>query len=75
MRRGRVDTSVTLGPVTLPNPIVAASGTFGHGDEVAALCDPARLGAVTAKSVAASQEGIKLLDDAIKARQVAAAGK
>ena len=28
-----------------------------------------------AKSVAASQEGIKILDDAIKARQVAAAGK
>ena len=33
-----------------PNPIVAASGTFGHGDEVARLGDPARLGAVTAKS-------------------------
>jgi dihydroorotate dehydrogenase (NAD+) catalytic subunit len=53
MRRRRVDTSVELGPVALANPIVAASGTFGHGDEVAALCDPSRLGAVTAKSVAA----------------------
>ena len=40
------------GPIVLPNPIVAASGTFGHGDEVARLCDPARLGAVTAKSQA-----------------------
>jgi dihydroorotate dehydrogenase (NAD+) catalytic subunit len=47
-----VDTSVRLGPLTLPNPIVAASGTFGHGDEVARLCDPALLGAVTAKSQA-----------------------
>jgi dihydroorotate dehydrogenase (NAD+) catalytic subunit len=47
-----IDTEVALGPATLPNPIVAASGTFGHGDEVAALCDPALLGAVTAKSVA-----------------------
>jgi dihydroorotate dehydrogenase (NAD+) catalytic subunit len=37
----------------LPNPIVAASGTFGHGAEVAALCDPRDLGAVTTKSVAA----------------------
>ncbi len=45
--------SVTLGAGTLPNPVVAASGTFGHGDELAALCDPARLGAVTTKSVAA----------------------
>jgi dihydroorotate dehydrogenase (NAD+) catalytic subunit len=48
-----VDTSVRLGPITLPNAIVAASGTFGHGAEVAALCDPRSLGAVTAKSVAA----------------------
>ena len=42
----------TLGPLRLPNPIVAASGTFGHGAEVAALCDPRGLGAVTVKSVA-----------------------
>jgi dihydroorotate dehydrogenase (NAD+) catalytic subunit len=32
---------------------VAASGTFGHGAELAALCDPAGLGAVTVKSIAA----------------------
>jgi dihydroorotate dehydrogenase (NAD+) catalytic subunit len=53
-RRARraIDTRVRLGPLELPNPIVAASGTFGHGDEVARLCDPARLGAVTAKSLA-----------------------
>jgi dihydroorotate dehydrogenase (NAD+) catalytic subunit len=36
----------------LANPIVAASGTFGHGAEVAALCDPRGLGAVSTKSVA-----------------------
>jgi dihydroorotate dehydrogenase (NAD+) catalytic subunit len=47
-----VDTTVKLGPLELPNPVVAASGTFGHGDELARLCDPARLGAVTAKSLA-----------------------
>jgi dihydroorotate dehydrogenase (NAD+) catalytic subunit len=47
-----VDTTVRLGPLELPNPIVAASGTFGQGDELARLCDPARLGAVTAKSQA-----------------------
>ena len=47
-----VDAEVRLGPIVLPNPIVAASGTFGHGDEVAKLCDPAGLGAVTTKSQA-----------------------
>jgi dihydroorotate dehydrogenase (NAD+) catalytic subunit len=48
----RIDAAVRLGPIALANPIVAASGTFGHGDEVARVCDPARLGAVTVKSVA-----------------------
>lgn len=50
--RVAVHTEVRLGPLVLPNPIVAASGTFGHGDEVARLCDPAGLGAVTTKSQA-----------------------
>ena len=35
-----VDLTVELGPLVLPNPIVAASGTFGHGDEVARLVRP-----------------------------------
>jgi dihydroorotate dehydrogenase (NAD+) catalytic subunit len=47
-----VETRVQLGPLELPNPIVAASGTFGHGDELARHCDPSRLGAVTTKSLA-----------------------
>jgi dihydroorotate dehydrogenase (NAD+) catalytic subunit len=46
-----VDMTVQLGRLTLPAPIVAASGTFGHGAEVAAHGDPSALGAVTAKSV------------------------
>lgn len=44
--------TVTLGPLRLSSPIIAASGTFGHGDEVARLCPPSRLGAVTVKSLA-----------------------
>ncbi len=52
-RDGReVDTKVRVGPIEMVSPIVAASGTFGHGDEVARLCDPRPLGAVTAKSQA-----------------------
>jgi dihydroorotate dehydrogenase (NAD+) catalytic subunit len=53
-----VDLTVDIGPVRLPNPIIAASGTFGHGAEVASLCDPRDIGAVTTKSVAVfSSEG------------------
>ncbi len=48
-----VDLTVTVGDLVLPNPVVAASGTFGHGDEVARLCPPDQLGAVTVKSLAA----------------------
>jgi dihydroorotate dehydrogenase (NAD+) catalytic subunit len=46
-----VDLAVALGRLSLPSPVLTASGTFGHGDEVARLGDPTRLGAVTAKSV------------------------
>ena len=49
--RPDVDLTCGLGPLTLPNPIVTASGTYGHGDEVAKLGEPSRLGAVTAKSL------------------------
>ncbi|MFI5046568.1 MAG: dihydroorotate dehydrogenase [Acidimicrobiia bacterium] len=49
--RAAVDLATTLGPLVLPNPIVAASGTYGHGAEVARLGDAGRLGAVTAKSL------------------------
>jgi len=47
----RVDLDVDVGPLSLASPILTASGTFGHGDEVARLGAPTRLGAVTAKSV------------------------
>lgn len=43
--------SVRLGSLELPNPIVTASGTYGHGAEVAKHGDASRLGAITAKSV------------------------
>ena len=46
-----VDLGVELGRLALPSPVLTASGTFGHGDEVARLGDPSRLGAVTTKSI------------------------
>ncbi len=40
-----------VGSVELRNPVMAASGTAGHGAELAAYLDLARLGAVVTKSV------------------------
>lgn len=50
--RSRPDLATILGPLRLQNPIVAASGTFGHGAEFARLCPPGELGAMTVKSLA-----------------------
>ena len=46
-----LDLNVDLGRLSLSSPVLTASGTYGHGDEVARLGDPGRLGAITAKSV------------------------
>jgi dihydroorotate dehydrogenase (NAD+) catalytic subunit len=43
--------SVTLGKLTLPNPVTVASGTFGYGVEYARLLDLNQLGAVVVKGI------------------------
>jgi dihydroorotate dehydrogenase (NAD+) catalytic subunit len=48
---GAVDMAVTVGSVRLPNPIMTASGTAGHGAELAAYVDLSELGAVVVKSL------------------------
>jgi dihydroorotate dehydrogenase (NAD+) catalytic subunit len=45
------DLSVTLGRLTLRNPIVVASGTFGYAREMAGSLDLSRLGGVIPKTV------------------------
>ncbi len=45
--------TVSVGSVALPNPVMTASGTAGHGAELAAYFDLARLGAVVVKSLSA----------------------
>ena len=40
-----------LPPLTLQNPIMSASGTFGHGLEMAEMVPPASLGALVSKTV------------------------
>jgi len=48
-----VDMSVAVGSVTLPNPVMVASGTAGHSTELAAYLDLSSLGAFVVKSLAA----------------------
>ncbi len=46
-----VDMAVTVGSVRLPNPVMTASGTAGHGAELAPYVDLGSLGAVVVKSL------------------------
>ena len=48
-----VDLSTRVGSVALANPVLTASGTAGHGDELAAYVDLAAVGAVVVKSLSA----------------------
>jgi dihydroorotate dehydrogenase (NAD+) catalytic subunit len=48
-----VDLSVQIGPLTLPNPILVASGTFGYAREMQAFVDVSRLGAIIPKTITA----------------------
>jgi len=43
--------AVTIGSVTLPNPVMTAAGTAGHGAELAPYLDLSALGAVVVKSL------------------------
>lgn len=48
---GDVDLSARLGSVELPNPVMTASGTAGHADELQAYFPLSELGAVVVKSL------------------------
>ena len=46
-----VNTQVTIGGLTLKNPVLVASGTFGYGDECLDVVDVNRLGGIITKSL------------------------
>jgi dihydroorotate dehydrogenase (NAD+) catalytic subunit len=46
-----MDLSVTLGRLTLANPILVASGTFGYAREMAGVVDFSKLGGIVPKTV------------------------
>jgi len=45
------DLTTKLGPITLKNPVMTASGTFGYGKEYAQYYDISQLGAVVVKGI------------------------
>jgi len=65
LNTAKLDLSVQLAPrnrrgLTLANPVITASGTFGYGEEMSGLCDIQRLGAIICKGTTlAPREGNK----------------
>jgi dihydroorotate dehydrogenase (NAD+) catalytic subunit len=49
--RAHPELAVSIGPLTLNNPVLTASGTFGYGEEFASLVDLNRLGAIIVKGI------------------------
>src|SRR4051794_23051350 len=54
LARRSVDMSVRVGSVELPSPVMLASGTAGHGAELAQYLDLSSVGAVVVKSLSAT---------------------
>ena len=50
-----MDLSVSIGSLTLPNPLIAASGCFGYGVEYADVVDLSTLGGVAVKGLFLSE--------------------
>ncbi|MFO8079859.1 MAG: dihydroorotate dehydrogenase, partial [Armatimonadota bacterium] len=51
MSVARPDLSVEIAGLTLQNPIMSASGTFGYGMEYEEYIDLSKLGAIVTKAV------------------------
>lgn len=49
-----VDLAVQLGRLTLPNPVLVASGTFGYAKEMAGIVDLGKLGGILPKTITSS---------------------
>ncbi|MDR2490398.1 MAG: dihydroorotate dehydrogenase [Spirochaetaceae bacterium] len=64
----KLDTSVTIAGVCFKNPVIAASGTFGFGDEYQSIVDPSLLGGICTKALTlrprAGNKGIRIHETA-----------
>ncbi len=50
-KRPMIDLNIEIAGIGFSNPVMAASGTFGYGDEYAGLIDAAGLGAIVTKGI------------------------
>ena len=50
-KKKNIDLKVKIGSLTLKNPVMTASGTFGYGDESAEFVDVNKLGAIVVKGL------------------------
>lgn len=57
---------VTIGNLTLANPIMVASGCFGYGEEYADLIDPASLERLSRKGFLFTRGPVTLLPGLLK---------
>ena len=55
MVKANVDLTTILGSVTLPNPVMTASGTAGYGSELSEYMDLQEVGAIVVKSLHADK--------------------
>ena len=55
MRAALPDMTARVGSITLPNPVMTAAGTSGHGAELGRYFDLSALGAVVVKSLSARE--------------------
>ena len=53
--KAKIDLTTTLGSVTLPNPVMTASGTAGYGSELSEYMDLQEIGAIVVKSLHADK--------------------
>ena len=49
--RNMADLNIKIGSLTLKNPVMVASGTYGYGEEFSELYDISRLGALVTKGI------------------------
>lgn len=48
---GKIDLTAKLGSLSLRNPVITSSGTYGFGEEYAPYCPPSQLGGITVKGI------------------------
>jgi dihydroorotate dehydrogenase (NAD+) catalytic subunit len=56
MRTDQIDLKTSVGPLTLKNPVMAASGTFGYGGAFEPLWDVNQLGGLVVKGLSLEQK-------------------